>query len=100
MRHIVKIFYESKHFSGQLIILLCFNLFQVLLNFFRLIERVQSGSSGGRWRGVWEVEGSSEREKDPWAWTTMWGLQGWGVEVEEGVREINGNGKNTIKKKK
>ena len=46
------------------------------------------------------MEGSSEREKDPWAWTTMWGLQGWGVEVEEGVREINGNGKNTIKKKK
>ena len=29
---------------------------------------------------------------DSWTWTLVWGL--WG---ERGIREINGNGKNTIK---
>ena len=38
-------------------------------------------------KGFWQ------KEKDSWTWTTVMTEEGRGVEVGEGIRGINGNGK-------
>ena len=45
------------------------------------------GGTGVGSKGFWQ------KEKDSWTWTTVMTEEGRGVEVGEGIRGINGNGK-------
>ena len=51
--------------------------------------------------GGWKVQGWTKKEKDSWTWTTVHGLWKGGrwVEVEEGIKGINGKRKNRMKNK-